>query len=391
MAVFFTSIAISCNYLHSLLVLQKITTFRGVQKKYTGTTLLCSTGLYHQHEKSTYFIAHGKYTAKLFIHFYPSYVMVRRYTLGRYCLSLQVLMVTAGILIRPVVGQVTCPNGENYQPCTCSNFNGEFSVVCKEVSLKDVVNVFNRTTPSNLRTFTCFLSPSDASNDSIITIPTDLLKEHQVVYEIQIYSLQSQIYSLRIEPEAFRSSKNYTEGFYLGNYMDSGRLDLSRLDFDFLMGFHKLSTLDLRFTANVHLAKWTSLPPLPNLKSLSIFISTGLSEWDTFPSLVRGLEELYLHYNNIESVAMDRILNWTVGHSATTLENLGLSGNDLTSIPQQISSLISLRSFVIESQNTGIPLISSGSIKSYGSLTFFSAHSNGFETIESDAFQGWYI
>lgn len=290
-------------------------------------------------------------------------------------------MVAAGILTGPVKAQTNCPNGENYAPCVCYYANREYEVGCDQVLMEDVLSVFKRTTPSNMTTLTIYTSANDASIDAIITIPKDLLNEHQVHSEIRIYNPNSS-YLLQIDQEAFRSSRNFTTECYLG---DS---DLSRLDFKFLTGFDELSILTVGYASNAHLANWTSLPQLPNLKTLTIYDSTGLNDWTTFPPFIRDLENLKLFSNKIQSVAMDRILSWAVSHSASTLQSLLIDGNDLTSIPRQIPEFTSMIKLYMDGQKTGIPLIPSGSIKLSVPDSYVYLSANKIAIIEPGAFQG---
>lgn len=246
------------------------------------------------------------------------------------------------------MGQFYCPNGDNYLPCMC----GPGFVQCEGVL--EAVSVFNRTRPSRLTVFNLTISEQNPTNITII--PNKFLNKHQIeILDIKFVK-SSYRNSLRIEPGAFSYSKNFTKWIVLEG------CELSQLDFKFLTGFDSLSTVEFVSTFNVHLAKWTSMPSmLPNLAHLAIHNSTGLNEWETFPSLSRGLKVLDLNNNEIQSGPLDRILNWSVGHSGNTLEMLFLEQNSLT-VPPQINGLKNLKYVDSSNQSPGIPVLPNGSL-----------------------------
>lgn len=293
-------------------------------------------------------------------------------------------MVVAGIfLVCPAVkaAQNICPNKGNYEPCACSGEKAEYSVECQQVLINDVIRIFKRNKPSRIVVFSLNLSAHDASSNGITTIPNNLLQDHSVSF-CRLNSPNNS-YSLHIERKAFYFSRNLTEFFYLGTF------DIGRLDFTFLTGFEKLSALELEHISNVHLANWTSLPPLKNLKSLTIHRSTGLNDWKIFPPLVFGLEYLNLQRNQIESEPMDRILNWIAGHSAKTLNSLVLSENDMTRIPPQILNFTNtIFHLLIDKQKTGFRSIPSGSFNFTCTFCIFNLNGNNISTIEPGAFNG---
>ena len=142
---------------------------------------------------------------------------------------------------------------------------------------------------------------------------------------------------LRVNSEAFRSSKNITTKVSIQG------CDVAGLDFLFLRGFKKMNNLYLYLDSNVHLAEWSTLPPLSELNNISIKFSTGLNEWTEFPNLgmVSDLSMAFnLQGNKIDDVAIDRILNWILESSSAIKHwQLDLSINSLTDIPKQMSSL----------------------------------------------------
>ena len=288
-------------------------------------------------------------------------------------------MLVMGIsLDPPIVSQ--CPNGEDYSPCTCSGFVDRLPhyLTCKGTTLADVSRVFRQTTPADFMKFSLQTSITDPTE----VIPIDLLNNHRAI-KIEIKC--SFNYSLRIDPQAFRSSKNMTRS------VSFDLCDLSQLNFDFLSGFDRLDDIHFLRASNVELANWQSFPPLRNLNTIEIWDSTGLNEWTIFPKLFRGLSRLEFHDNRIQDEAMDRILNWTTKYSAETLEYLWISGNDMTNIPRQlgVASLFSkLQILYLDNQKTGIRSIPSGAFYGISLTSNLTANNNGIETIEEGAFQG---
>ena len=288
------------------------------------------------------------------------------------------------ILIGTVTNGLSCPNEEDYRPCYCVNYvTGEFEIICDRVSLADVFNVFKRTTPANWYGAKITLSPIDLNQ----AIPADLLGKHRVTFEISIICQSGSIAnSLIIDANAFRSSRNTAQWFY------SRDCDLSQLDFDFLDGFHKINLIQLSDASNVHLANWTSMPPLHSLEYLNLFNARGLNEWTEFPNLVRGLKQLIVYDpSGIQDGPTDRILSWTLKSSLSTLETLGIEHSDLTSIPWQVPLFKKLKELRFNDQKTGIASLLKGSLNFSVPVYNLNARNSGIETIEAGTFQGTYL
>ena len=249
-------------------------------------------------------------------------------------------------------------------------------MTCSEITLAEVSGIFKRKTPANLEGFVLDLSQSDPTK----TIPMDLLSDHRTrVVEI---NCPSSDYFLMIDPQAFRSSKNTTESvnFFLCN--------MSRLDFDFLAGFDRITYTSFIGMSSFDQADWASFPLLPSLYWIFVYGSKGLNDWTTLPQLARGLTWLQLQASEIQDVAMDRILNWTLQSSADTLQNLIIDGNDLKNIPKQIPSFLKLQFLYMNDQRAGIPVIPSGSFLCNMQTYRLYALNNGIATIQDNAFLG---
>ena len=295
---------------------------------------------------------------------------------------MQILVAT--FAFDPAVGsQTACPNNEDYFPCTCYRSSSSNSlhmpqVVCINVTFAQVSNIFKQKTSTVLESFSLELNPADANT----IVPTNLLNNHQA-QNLHITCSNQNDY-LMVDSQAFRSTQNTTKMVYFSV------CDMSRLDFRFLTGFAELGSIKFWKMSKVGLANWATIPPLPNLDSFYITSSTGLNEWTTFPSKFithQGLNTLSLYANEIEDETMDRILNWTLQHSANTLENLDISGNNVKKVPRQIPSFYKLKSIDLNGQRTGIPTFPRDSFLGIHSY-HLDASSNEIVKIEDGAFQG---
>lgn len=281
-----------------------------------------------------------------------------------------------GFFIDPPIAQAdtSCPNGEDYSPCFC--YSGE-TVTC-QTSLLSVADVFQRTTPANLTDFIIYL------NEIALAVPMDFLNNHQVTRQIYFRGNNT---LLRIDPDAFRSSKATVTSVKF-EYCDT-----SRLDFDFLSGFENLSELNFKKVVNVGKANWASFPsPLPHLNSFTIEGSEGLNEWNTFPQLSQGLENIWLRSNDVGDLGLDGILNWTLKYSSNTLLNLDLSNNDITRFPWQLqdtSNIPNLKYTQLDSQKRGIPFLPTHCLNISTTPYTVNLIFNKIAKIQEGAFQGF--
>ena len=232
---------------------------------------------------------------------------------------------------------------ESYSPCYCPVTNNErnpsFVVICIDIKLMEVNEVFKITTPADLSQF-MFIS----TNYLPLHYLEDIFLEHRI-QSIEFYNHNWENKSsmkLKIHPEAFRSSRYFAVRFRF-HYCD-----LSLLDFAFLTGFTQLRYLQFEDSLNVNL---NTLPLLlPSLEFIRIVKCSGLNEWHTFPSLIRGLQKLTLEHTALTDGDCARILDWIIsGPSNDTLIGLDLSRNNLTRIPQQIKVLQNLKKIILSS------------------------------------------
>ena len=273
-----------------------------------------------------------------------------------------------------------CPNTDDFFPCLCSYR----SMHCGDIPLDSVRNLFktksaglNKNEANHLlKNFELLIPPKD------LVIPADLLSDK---FAAEIITLHCQddkgTQRLKVDPEAFRSSRNFilTVEIFL--------CDTGELDFLFLRGFQRLVKLDLSSDMNVHLLNWTSLPTLPNFRSLDISYSEGLNEWVDFPKLEKGLEAIQLPCNKISDLTMDRIMQWILSSpSADTLGHLNVGRNALTKIPSGLSSLKRLQ--IVRLYFNPITCIQTGMFNFSSVINIF-LEGTQINAIEPEAFQGY--
>ena len=290
-------------------------------------------------------------------------------------------LVRINLHIYIVLGKSYCPNGEDYSPCLCS----PDWVFCGNIPLSKISQVFQQKEEQNFNAI-------DIENIEIriasmdLVIPDNLLAGHQVKNEIELYAIVIGFQTLRIAPEAFRSSQNYTRivKFFFFN--------LSGLDFVFLKNFKKIKELIFMWDLNIHLVFWDTLPPLNSLRSLSINYCTGLNIWTEFPQLVNGLAHFTLVGNNIDDFVMNRILQKILQSSENTLEHLNLEKNALIEFPWQIQSFKRLNWLYAGLNPSMLTSVKAGSFSflSNSSIQGIYLVSSGIEAIEPGAFPGIY-
>ena len=145
-----------------------------------------------------------------------------------------------------------------------------------------------------------------------------------------------------IDPNAFNSSANYFK-----KQLTIWNCDLSHLNFSFLIGFAKLSHIHIINPTSIEMANWEYLPPLPSLIELEIRDDNGViqNDWNGWtlklPPLTKGLET-FICYGGVDDEAADRLVQWLLNSSATTLQLLDMFQTKLTRIPPEISNFENL-------------------------------------------------
>ena len=270
-----------------------------------------------------------------------------------------------------------CSNPNIYLPCLCSENDWVF---CGNIPLGVNGGIFEKQVKLNndempiINNIELIIPPTEQ------LIAADILSNRSVsgIINLKCQAIGTQM--LRIEPAAFKSSSNFLKTFRV-NYCD-----VTGLNFLFLANFQQLSHLALHSDANVGLAEWRTLPPLPKLSTLRIWRSTGMEKWESFPVLNRGLSSIILYENKMGNEAMDRILQWLVNDSKTvdTLNKLNIPENALTRVPKLLSAFKNLLSLDL-SNNPLNGILRNGSFNLLSSATLF-LDSSGITAIEPGAF-----
>ncbi len=272
-------------------------------------------------------------------------------------------------------GREDCP--EDYAPCTCKVSYEGLRVTCSEVSVQEIVDVFNRTTARDLYTFNMQWTRTTLET---VTIPSDLLGDSRAeVIGVNCPSKVTPLVSLRIDNDAFRSSRDYAVGF-LTFYCDWSQ----QLDLHFLAGFNHLTILEIGLATDLRAIG--TLPSLPALTKLHVMDSTGLVE---FPDLAPAvLQVLFLNGNQMDNAMAARLLDSILSTPSIRLFTLRLNMNRLTKIPtQQLASFSELTNLYIDENY--IPVIETGSLAFSFPVTTLSLTAASINTIEPGAFQGF--
>ena len=168
-------------------------------------------------------------------------------------------------------------------------------------------------------------------NSALVFIPEDLLADHRVTYMLRLLFIETlpQLPILIVDPNAFRSSRNFTIRFQIEGF------DTSQLSFSFLSDFNVLESVVIKQSSGVGLSDF---PSLPNLQYLTINQCSGLNEWVLFPTTILSntLEIINLKNNGLNNEVTDRILEWILNSCSdkNALKGIFLDENALTRIPR---------------------------------------------------------
>ena len=240
-------------------------------------------------------------------------------------LVMQFLLPTESLL-----NNTFCPNNEDYSPCHC--FFG-LSVRCANIPVNEVAMFFkNNEGRERRQQMTFFILMIPPEDDAII--PADFLADQWITSTIEISCL-SYKKAIEIDPNAFRLSRNFTQGLNMFS------CDIAGLDFLFLSHFINIERLFFDSVVNLQMVNWTSLKYLPGLHYVKITGSLGLDDCHTpFPFLSNELLAISLTKNFICKEAMERILDWIINSTAIkSLQMLEVHTNSYIGEPLQISML----------------------------------------------------
>ena len=288
--------------------------------------------------------------------------------------------------------QFHCPNLEDYLPCCCYQVAYQSSnIMCRLTSIKKVEEAFQRTRPSDIDTLHIYPTFYNALLEKNIFGNKHRFKKIYLTNEDKEkdrFNPEIQLSHLFIYPEihmeAFASSntRSFTTEFII---IDQ---NMELLKFNFLKDFNQLNTLKIVDSKKVHLS---DLPELPNLIRISISNSSFKENWwINLPSLIKGILDLYLDYNELDDEAAGWILQWIVmGPSRDTLRCIDLSGNTLTKIPHQLKLFSHLKNIKLQDQNPpGFGFIPKISLPIY-SVNTLDVSSTYLTYIEPEAFESW--
>ena len=242
--------------------------------------------------------------------------------------------------------------------------------------MEEVRQVFNRTQTTMIDDLLLSLSPEED------TVPNDILVGKQpVTISLACNSPQN---VLKVDRDAFTSSRDYTTGFYLSN------CDLSQVNLTFLDGLNQIRALGFESTPNLQFSLASTLPSLPSLTFFSIYKCPDFGQIkDQFPTLSTGLTSFYVDQNDWNDVIMSNVLEWALKSSATTVGGLYLSWNKLTGIPKEVASFTKLN-YLWFYNNAETMSIKPGSFNFQLPLQYLDLTNSSIVDIQEGAFQGIY-
>ena len=276
-----------------------------------------------------------------------------------------------------VKGQVNCPNEDNYAPCTCSGGSTSLPIIsCNGVPLETILDIFAQTDPVSVP---IRLSITLSASETVAIVPANLLG-NKVASTITI-NCPLDTFELTINSNAFSSSSGNATSIVVNkcNLVDS--------KLAFFTSFTELVSLTLTGITNLQSILPTLPYPLPSLSSLNFFNSRGWNEIDSLPQvLINGLTALDMGSSLIEDVAMNKILDWIVKSSNSSLKTIYIDQNKLTKVPQQISAFTVLENLHLE--NNEIASISATAFSFTAPIVFLSLDNNLISEIPAGAFKG---
>ena len=221
-----------------------------------------------------------------------------------------------------------------------------FRLDCEAIPIRQVAEIFK--TPNETVGIDIFhLNPATTLGE--VHIPANFLSYRHVTENLSLEcpSDPNEIEQvpITIDPNAFNSSSDYLREIIISN------CDLGRLDFSFLIGFDLLNFLKIRNPSSIEKANWNLLPSLPSLIQLEITnykeLNNNWNDWtQALRPLTNGLNRL-ICYASVDDEAADRLVQWLLNSSATTLQRLELRQTKMTKIPPGISNFRNLATELI--------------------------------------------
>lgn len=266
-----------------------------------------------------------------------------------------------------------CSDGEDYGPYCVSK-----GCVLKCDSAPSLSHLKNSLSELKVKTRFNGAELQFTNNDSMV--PENIFGDHIITNVITIDCPAIRPHPFAVHYDAFSSVATSLEKFYIVG------CNLQGTNFSFLGGLTLVKVTSIEQCTNIHLSGFAAtFPALPNLISLVILESQGMSEMMDFPSLAY-LENFSMTGNQIGDELMSFIFDKIFECCAETLDNFDVSKNVLTRIPSQISLFKNLIVFTISSNH--ISVLQSKSILLNMKLNSILLDGNGMSTIEPGAFEG---
>lgn len=238
------------------------------------------------------------------------------------------------------VTYVDCP-AVTYSPCKCTTELDEitnkpkvskFRVVCDQIPIAKVKAAFVPANARDLAEIQLHLAANETS-----PIPADFLSTSSA----QKVSIKCEgTYNLVIDENAFRSSKTKSQRFNI-----IGCDLVKQPNFAFLKGFDTLNELIIKGSKNFK--SFQGIPSL--LKEIVISKSRDFQNLVDGPNIaLPNLKILYLHGNRMGDVVAAKILKTLASSSGGSLHFLEMNGNNLTRIPEMVTTFTKLEQLWLE-------------------------------------------
>lgn len=209
-----------------------------------------------------------------------------------------------------------CPYQEDYSPCVCkkeeqggNSDDAIYDVSCEGASLEEIIQVFNRTTPTDFNHFTV------VTNET--TIPNHLMQSSWAI-EVALNCMNGELE--QIEPDAFNSSRHSMVKLEMID-CSIGKVDFV---FSFVMVFRNCSGL---------FSSWFSLPRLHYLTSLTLEGITESNETISFPSNLRKIVSFNVTNSDLNESTINSLMYWLASSFGGILGYVTLSGNQMHALP----------------------------------------------------------
>jgi len=243
--------------------------------------------------------------------------------------------------------------------------------------MADVKSVFTKTnTPS---VYAVYLTPQSSEID----IPEDILANKIATDAIKLTCPNSN-YRMTVNVNAFRNTKSQTKNFEIRN------CNLIEFNFGFLENFSSLSSILFGSSTGFQSSGIARLPNLPKLDGIVFYDCEGFNDWNSYPTLSRGISGLIFEGNRqINDQSLNNLLSWLAPTSGKTLKTFWLydQGVQISRIPSIIQSSFSNLSDVSYDLNS-FSTITAGAVRFSGSIQRLDINYADVNVIEPGAFVG---